>query len=137
MVKDEKNRSMGNLVLQIALGLLFIVSGIWNLQNGKGDEIAVAIRSIFDGDVENVLIIVAGIIELIAGVFLVLRLFVPIATTIDSVLMIIIMICWIAAIVLIDFAGKGGLFNNFRGDFLSYLRKLSIHLLILGAIIKM
>lgn len=133
---ENKKRTIGTLILQIALGLLFIVSGIWTLQNGKGDEIASAIRSIFSKDVAQVICIVFGIIEIVAGVFLLLRLFVFLNTSLDTLLMIIIMICWIVAIVMIDFVGNDGLFNNFDSGFLGWLNRFARHLLILGAVIK-
>ena len=133
---ENKHRTVGTLILQIALGLLFIVSGIWTLQNGKGDEIAAAIRSIFNGDVAKVICIVFGIIEIVAGVFLLLRLFVFLNTNLDTLLMIVIMICWIVAIIMIDFIGKDGLLNNLNEGFLGFLNRFARHLLILGAVIK-
>lgn len=133
---ENKKRTIGTLILQIALGLLFIVSGIWTLQNGKGDEIASAIRSIFSKDIAQVICIVFGIIEIVAGVFLLLRLFVFLNTSLDTLLMIIIMICWIVAIIMIDFVGNDGLFNNFDSGFLGWLNRFARHLLILGAVIK-
>lgn len=133
---ENKHRTVGTLILQIALGLLFIVSGIWTLQNGKGDEIAAAIRSIFNGDVAKVICIVFGVIEIVAGVFLLLRLFVFLNTNLDTLLMIIIMICWIVAIIMIDFVGRDGLLNNLNEGFLGFLNRFARHLLILGAVIK-
>lgn len=133
---ENKHRTVGTLILQIALGLLFIVSGIWTLQNGKGDEIAAAIRSIFNGDVAKVICIVFGVIEIVAGVFLLLRLFVFLNTNLDTLLMIIIMICWIVAIIMIDFIGRDGLLNNLNEGFLGFLNRFARHLLILGAVIK-
>lgn len=133
---ENKHRTVGTLILQIALGLLFIVSGIWTLQNGKGDEITVAIHSIFSGDLANILCIVFGIIEIVAGVFLLLRLFAFLNTNLDTLLMIIIMVCWIIAIVIIDFIGKDSLFNNLNGGFLAFINRFAKHLLILGAVIK-
>lgn len=133
----EKNtRTVGTLILQIALGLMFVVSGIWTLQGSRGDEIASAIYSIFNGDAARVVCIVFGIIEIIAGVFLLLRLFVFLNTNLDKLLIIIIMICWIAAIVMIDFVGKNGLFNNLNSGFLPFLNRFARHLLVLGAVIK-
>lgn len=133
----EKNtRTVGTIILQIALGLLFVVSGIWTLQGGKGDEIASAIYSIFKGDVAHVCCIIFGIIEIIAGVFCLLRLFVFINTNLDTLLIYIIMICWIVAIVMIDFVGNNGLFNNLNSGFLAFLNRFARHLLVLGAIIK-
>mgnify|MGYP004450656259 FL=1 len=133
---ENKKRTVGTLVLQIALGLLFIVSGIWTLQNGKGDEIASAIHSVFNKDLAQILCIVFGIIEIVAGVFLLLRLFVFLNTSLDTLLMIIIMICWLAAIIMIDFVGNDGLLKNLDSGFLGWLNRFAKHLLILGAVIK-
>lgn len=132
-------RSFGTILLQIALGLMFIVGGIWNLQNGRnGDEIASAIRSIFDGNIENILIIVMAIIELILGVFLLLRLFVNLGTSLDSILMLIVMIIWIVFMVLVDVLGNNGILEVLRKgkNFLNFLYTFASHLIILGAIIK-
>ena len=122
--------------MQIALGCLFIVSGIWTLQGGRGDEAAIAIRSIFEGNVEDIVLIIFAIIELIAGVFLILRVFVPLATSLDTLLMLIIMITWIVAIVFIDFIGSSGILNGGAGNFLSWLYHFANHLLVLAAIIR-
>lgn len=133
---EKNDKTLGTIILQIALGLLFIVSGIWILQGARGDEIATAIYSIFDNDVAKVLCIVFGIIEIIAGTFLLLRLFVYLNTNLDALLMVIIMICWIVAIIVIDFVGSDSLFNNFDRGFLPFLNRFAKHLLVLGAIIK-
>lgn len=133
---EKNDRTVGTILLQIALGLLFIVSGIWTLQGARGDEIATAMYSIFDKDIASISCIVFGIIEIIAGSFLLLRLFVFMNTNIDTVLMIIIMICWIVAIIFIDFIGSDSIFKNFDRGFLPFLNRFARHLLILGAIIK-
>ena len=132
----KTKKSIGTLVLQIALGLLFIVGGIWTLQGGNGDEMAAAIDQIFDGDIANILSIVFGIIEIVAGIFLLLRLFVTFSTKLDSLLLLIIMIVWIVFIVLVDFLGKGSLFNNFNRGFLPWINRFARHLIVLGAILK-
>ena len=134
-MKTER-KSISSLILQIALGLLFLVSGIWSLQSGNGDEIAGAIRSIFDGDIEKVLVVVFAIIEIITGDFHLLRIFVFLGTNLDKLFMLIIMICWIVCIVMTDFIGSNGLLNNLNSNFLNFLNRFANHLLILGAIIK-
>ena len=134
MVKNGK--SFGSLILQIALGLLFLVSGIWTIQSGNGSEIVSAIRSVFDGDLEKILVIVFAVIEIITGIFLILRLFLVLGTNLDKLLMIIIMICWIICIVMTDFIGSNGILNYLNSNFLNFLYRFASHLLILGAIIK-
>lgn len=134
-MSDNNHRSIGFIVLWIALGLFFAVSGIWTLQGGKGDEATVAITKLFSGDVRNIVRIAFGIIELLAGIFLLLRLFVPVSTTVDTLLMVIIAIVWIVAIVLIDFLGDSGILHNGAHDILSWLKQLSWHLLVLGSVL--
>ena len=123
-MKTER-KSISSLILQIALGLLFLVSGIWSLQSGNGDEIAGAIRSV-----------VFAIIEIITGVFLLLRIFVFLGTNLDKLFMLIIMICWIVCIIMTDVIGPNGIINNLNSNFLNFLYRFASHLLILGAIIK-
>ena len=132
-------RSFGTILLQIALGLMFIVGGIWTLQGGKsGDGIAEAIRSIFDGSIENALCIVMAVIEIILGVFLLLRLFVNLGTSLDSVLMLIVMIIWVVFMVLVDALGNNGVLGVIKNgkNIPNFLYTFASHLIILGAIIK-
>lgn len=133
---ERKSKTIGTFVLQIALSLFFIVGGIWTLQGNRGDEVASAIHSIFENNAADITCIIFGIIEIIAGVFLFLRLFVSLNTNLDTFLIIIIMICWIVAIVIIDFIGKNGIANNLDKNFLAFINRFAKHLLILGAIIK-
>ena len=132
----RSSRTFGNVLLQIALGLMFIVSGIWILMGYASDEIVVAINSVFKGDVAKILRYTFAVIELIVGVFLLLRIFLTLNTKLDSVLMVIIMICWIIAIVMIDFLGSRGILHCFNSNFLGFLYRFGSHLLILGAIIN-
>ncbi len=131
----KESKSISTLLMQIALGCLLIISGIWGLQGG-GDEAVKAIRHVFDSNIEDVLCIVFSIIELVAGVFLIIRLFVPLGTNLDAILLLIIMIVWIVAIVLMDFLGKSGIFNNGAKHFLTWLYNFAYHLLVLAAIIR-
>ena len=130
------NFSLGRLLLQIAVGAMLTVAGIWALQGG-GDEGIAAIKYLIDArNVESILCIVFGIIELIAGVFLILELFIGDKFgSLGKVLMLIIMIVWIVAIVLIDFFGNGGLFHNGTHNFLKWLYNFACHLIVLGALI--
>jgi uncharacterized membrane protein YphA (DoxX/SURF4 family) len=129
-------KSIGTLVLQIALGLLFIVGGIWTIQGARGDELAAAFYSIFDNDIAKVISIVFAIIEMVAGVFLILRLFLNINTKLDTLLLLIIMIVWIVAIILMDFLGSDGLLKNLDDGFLGWVNRFARHLLVFGAVLK-
>ncbi len=132
---SQREHSIGYLFLQIAVGLFFLVSGIWTLQGSSGNEIAVAIKSVLSGDSAQIACIVFGIIEVLAGIFLLLRMFVTFSAPIDTVLMVIIMIAWIASIVLIDFLEKGALPAGNFASILKWLKAFAYHLLVLGAVI--
>ena len=134
MATAERN-SIGYMLTQLALGLYFFVTGIWTLQGGNGNEIAAAVKSVTNGDTARIICLVFGIIEVLAGLFLLLRIFVTFSSPIDTILMIIIMIAWIVAIVLLDFIGKGALPSGSIDSVLRWLSTLSRHLLVLGGIV--
>lgn len=128
------NFSIGRLLLQIAVGAMLTVAGIWALQGG-GDEGIAAIKYLIGArDFERILCIAFGIIELIAGVFLILALFIGDKIgALGKVLTLIIIIVWIIAIVLIDFLGNHGLFK--QNNFLNWLYNFAYHLIVLGALL--
>ena len=128
------NFSVGKLLLQIAVGAMLTVAGIWALQGG-GDEGIAAIKYLIGArDFERILCIVFGIIELIAGVFLILELFIGDKIgSLGKILTLIIIIVWIIAIVLIDFLGNHGLFK--QNNFLNWLYNFAYHLIVLGALL--
>lgn len=127
--------SFGRLLLQIALGAMLLVGGIWALTGG-GDFGCVALKAIFAGETLKILKIVFGVIELLAGVFLIIELFTgDIFGKIDNILMIIIWIVWIVAIVLGDFLAAGGLFK--AGFSWAWLYGFASHLIVLGAMLNL
>lgn len=141
--------SLSNVILRIALACFLIATGILTLQLdsgwfGKiqagfgGNEIANAVHSLVKGDFASILIILLGILELAAGVFLIVGFFINVGSF-NRVALFAIMILWIVVIVLVDILGDGGLlggaFKNL-GSFLSFLKVLSAHLLVLGAILS-
>ena len=122
---------LGRLLLQIALGLLLAIGGIYALQD-KGSDIAIAITETFKGDVGNIVRIVFAVVELLAGIFLILELFMgDVFGKLDKILMIIIMIVWIVGIVLLDFLNGKFL----KPDVLPWLYQFAGHLLVLGAMV--
>ena len=144
----KSSTGFGVVLVQIALGLFFIASGILTLQLDSGflgrfqaglggNEVATAVYSILNGDVANIVIIAVGVCELLAGIFLILRFFMGVGKLADIVL-IIIMIVWIAVFVLVDILGNGGLLKgalNSFGSIISFLKVFSAHLLVLGGIL--
>lgn len=128
---NNSNFSFTRLLLQVALGLTLGVSGIYALQGG-GDEAARAIKSIFSSDVSSVLVIIFGVMELLAGVFLLLSIFIKnISGTLGTVLMLIITIVWLVAIILCDFLAH----NLLAPDFLHWALRLGTHTTMLGALL--
>lgn len=132
---SKSSINIGRIILQLALGLLLTIAGIWSLMGG-GDEGVSAIKTLIgNATVEKITVIAYGVIEIIAGVFLILALFIGDRFgTFGSVIMIIITIVWIIAIVLIDFLSKRTGFL-YRVDLLSWIYQFASHLIILGAII--
>lgn len=123
--------SVGRVILQIALGLMLAVAGIWALQGG-GDEGVKVFTSLFSKDLAKILKIVYGVIETVAGFFLILDLFLGDRLGLfGTILMIILIIIWIGVIVLCDFLGG----NFLKGNFLSWCYTFANHLIVLGALI--
>lgn len=148
MGKSIKNASIGKLILQLAIGALLVVAGIWvfsNTQSG-GDEAVKAIRKIFDNkDFGKMIGIVFGAIELVAGAFLILEPFVGIIRNYTSLVIIAVLAIWIVATILIDFCGTGfgGLLKpsiaigdiEKTEDFLKWLYQFAGHLTVIGALL--
>ncbi len=134
-MSKKSNVQLFWLVLNIAVGAMLAVGGIWALQ-GSGDFGAKAIRSIFNGDVAKILVLVFGVIELLSGIFIILQLFIGERMgQFGKILKLIIVIVWAVAIVLADFLGNGGLLNGGANNFLSWLYDFAMHLIILCALL--
>ncbi|MBE6350571.1 MAG: hypothetical protein E7062_07515 [Spirochaetaceae bacterium] len=144
-----KKGGLGFVFIQIALAIFLIVSGIITVQldgsvfgnikaSFSGNEIASAVYNIFGhGDISGLIIIVLGIFEIIAGVFLFMRFFVAMGKWSDTFLF-IIMCFWIAVIVLVDILGSYGILGSAfesTGSFMAFLKSLSSHLLVLGSML--
>lgn len=141
--------SLSGFVLRIALACFLIVAGILTLQLdsgflGKlqagfaGNEIASAIHSLTKGNLANILIILMGLLQLCSGIFLILGFFMNVGSF-NKVALTLILIMWLVVIFLVDIISKGGLINGaFRNlnSFLAFLKVLSAHLLVLGAILS-
>ena len=129
MAKSKDRMVLGRFILQIALGVMLAVAGIWALQGG-GDAAAAAITRVFNGSLGRTLKVVFGVIELLSGIFLILESFIGDRFgSLDDILQIIVMIVWIVAIVLMDFLG-----GNFNLG-LSWFYQFASHMLVLGALI--
>lgn len=129
MAKEGTRISLFYVILNLAVGAMLAVGGIWALQGG-GDFACTAIRAIFDNDAEDILIIVFGVIELLSGLFIILQLFVgDRLSRLGTILKLVIVIVWGAAIVIAD------ILNGNFSNFLSWLYTLSGHLIVLAALL--
>lgn len=127
--------SLFSIVLSGAVGALLVVGGIWALQGG-GDFATRAIRHLFSGDIRNVLVIAFGIVELLSGIFTIVRLFAgDKMNAFGSVLRIIIICVWIAGIVVADFVGIGGALSGGVSDILSWIYDFATHLILVCALL--
>lgn len=156
----SKKRNLGVIVLQLALALFLVFSGIKALQityssdaslgakisatinraaaGYTGNELVSAVDQLIESkDAATIIIVILAICELIAGAFLAINFFIDTGKFTDIILL-IIMALWIVILVLVDIIGKGGLVNgafNDLGTFLAFSRSLSSHLLVLGALL--
>lgn len=118
-------------ILNIAVGAMLAVGGIWALQGG-GDFAADALRSIFSGDARKIVVLVFGVIELLSGIFIILQLFIGDRMgKFGSILKLIIVIIWAVAIVLADFLNGRFLHPNA----LAWIYSLAMHLIVLCALL--
>lgn len=117
-------------LLNIAVGVVLAVGGIWALQ-GHGDFAASALKEVFTGDVLKIAVLAFGVIELLSGIFIILQLFVGDRMgSLGTVLKIIIVIVWAAAIVIADFIG-----GFLKPSFLPWIYELAMHLVVLCALL--
>lgn len=138
MKTERRTWSAALLLLQIAVGVMLAIGGIQALQGG-GDFAAKSIKSIFSGfsgDLANILAVVFGVIELLVGIFMILKIVIGDRFgSFGSVLAFIAIIVWIVAIVLSDIIGAGSILSGGANSFLSWLYVFAQHLVILGALL--
>lgn len=124
MGNSAKSKSIGRFILQLALGCMLIVGGIWALQGG-GDFGAKALAKMLGSTFG----IVFGVIELLAGVLLVIECFTKdIFGKFDNILGLIIMIVWAIAIII------GDIIKADFNPFLPWLYNFAGHIIVLGAL---
>ena len=132
-------RTVGLIVLQIALAFFLIVAGILGLIRSNAGELGQAVAlldAVFKSRIITTIIVISlAVAELIAGVFLIVEFFSG-EIRLTNIILIIFMILWIINIVLIDIIGpiNGNVFGSTM-SVLNYLSLFSRHLMILGAII--
>ena len=130
-MSSKSNGSIFWMVLNIAVGAMLAIGGIWALQNG-GDFGCEALTGMFSGDMKNIVRIVFGVIELLSGIFIILQLFIGDRMgKLGSILKLIIVIVWVIAIIMADFLNGGFL----KPNFLNWTYELAMHLIVLCALL--
>ena len=118
-------------VLNLAVGAMLAVGGIWALQGG-GDFAAQALKGLLSGDASKLVVTIFGVIELLSGIFIILQLFIGDRTgSLGPVLKLIIVIVWAIAVIIADFLNGHFLAPNF----LSWVYTLAMHLIVLAALL--
>jgi len=126
-------RKFGFFLLNIAVSLYLFVNGILGFTNANESEFSTIVRTIFPRgwDFNNVLIIVLSACAIVAGVFLLVAVFKNDITVINVILYIFIVL-WVIFIVIVDIISP--ISYGVRAP-LDFLRQLSTHCMVLGAII--
>jgi len=133
-------RSIGVIILQVAVSLFLLVSGIYGIIGSTAGELAPVVafvNQLFNSQsAATIMIVVLSVCELVAGLFLFMELFTTDLRITDMILAIFIVL-WIVNIVLVHFITRfgGGTAFHDVGDFLAYLRALSRDLMVLGALV--
>lgn len=129
----KSSLSIGRLILQIAVGLLLAIAGIWALSGKGGDDAYKALTGLINGNAGKAIGLVFAVVELLAGILLILECFVGDKFgKFDNILGWIVIIVWIVAIVLMDFLN-----GNLAIAQLKWWYSLAGHCVILGALLSL
>ena len=134
--KSSASRGIGSLIVNIAIACYLFTTGVIAFNDDKWrnflgeNEIRTIVREVFGrGDFSDALVAVLAVIAIAAGVLILLKLFsvnIPILETILLVLAIV----WAAFVILnVIYLIKE------EPNFLSWLKLVSTHLIVLGGII--
>ena len=131
MGKNDTKNAIASLILTLAVGCMLAVSEIYALQGKAAGDLAIkGLKSIFDGSAESIIITVFGVIELLAGIFIILKCFIGDRMgSFGNIISLIVVIVWVVVIVLADIVAGIG-----KPNFLSWLLQFSKDLIIFGAI---
>ena len=135
MKEQNMNRSIGGVLMNIAVALYLLATGILGLTGRKffpDGEIRRAVTSLFKGDLAEILIVILGVLAIAAGVFILMKFF-GIVIPITELILIILAIVWIVFILMIDVVHP----LNSRRDvnFVDWMKTFGAHLMVLSAII--
>jgi len=129
------NKSIGGFLLNIAVAIYLLATGILGLTGRKffpDGEIRRAVTSLFKGDFAEILIVILGVLAIAAGAFILMKFF-GIVIPVTELILIILAIVWIVFIIMIDVVYP---INKSRGvNFVDWMRSFGSHLMVLAGII--
>jgi hypothetical protein len=123
-----RTNSPGSLmILQLALGVFFILIGLEVLMYGQSGigQILNGIANAF-GDTKHVIDTIIAIAEIVCGAILILALFIPMGSGAFNFLVMLIFILWIGRIVYFDFIAKA----VFQPNWLTWLKELALDIIV-------
>ena len=127
------NRSIGLFLLNIAVAIYLLATGILGLTGRKyfpDAEIRRAVTSLFKGDFAEILVVILSVLAIAAGAFILLKFF-GISIPITELLLVILAIVWVVFIIMIDIVYP---LNHKGSNFVEWLRILGAHLMVLAGI---
>jgi len=129
------NKSIGGVLLNIAVAVYLLATGILGLTGRKffpDGEIRRAVTSLFKGDLAETLIVVLGVISIAAGAFILMKFF-GIVIPVTELVLIILAVVWIVFILMIDIVYP--LNHSKNVNFVDWMRTFGAHLMVLAGII--
>ncbi|MCL2805981.1 MAG: hypothetical protein FWD26_08590 [Treponema sp.] len=118
---------LGNFLWKISVALYLIANGVLGLS--KGGDFAIIFRSVFRSNVD-ILVVIAGVIALVAGVAVLLEMFNIKLSFLDT-LILIVAIIWAVYVVL-------GIISWVISGFDSFwyvLQRLAVHVMVLSSLL--
>ena len=128
---NSQKRGIGILLIQIALALYLAVTGLSMLGAGgtiKSVQATKAVYALLHGDAAKIVAIVLGIVLLLCGLLLILRMFID-TRRLDTLFKFVSLLAWIVMAVIIDVLR----FDSF-GNILEWVLDVGKNLLIIGGL---
>ncbi len=121
------SKSIGDMILRILVGLLFVIIGIEGMADFGGNALYRELDDVFD--------IIVGAVLLVAGLLLIVPLFITgIKASFTKAATLVVLVAWVIYIVLADF--MYGLRGVDGTEWFEWLEVLIYHLLILASVYK-
>ncbi|HCC37673.1 MAG TPA: hypothetical protein DEQ14_08690 [Treponema sp.] len=123
----------GTVLLNLSVALYLFVNGILGFTGDRG-EFGVMVRVIFGGETK-IIVMALSVCAIAAGILLLFALF-RVEVPVTGIIIVIFIVIWLLFIVITDIinpvTNKDSLFHR---NILDYLKQLSAHFMVLGALI--